>query len=103
MDSPGKLPALLIFQFTLAQKHVVEGSGLKKVDNLQFASYTNVRKYYVVVTTDNIQPQMTIPKTTIDDVEVKIGGKKGKTPEERFPMFHWPVDILQVFPPRPHD
>ena len=93
------MPILLVFHFALAQKHDVKDSGSKKVDGLDFSPYANIWKHLVAVTTDNIQPQMTVLKTFLGE---KGEAKKGYMPDNLYQMFHYPTDKQNVFPEEMH-
>ena len=90
-DSP---PILLMLQMTRAQKHDAKVTGLDYV-----AKFENVRKYYVAVTPDDVFTKISIPK-------VHFVGKKAKdmmaSPNEVFPVFHFPVSKQVLFPKRGH-
>ena len=89
-------PILLTLQFTRAKEHDVKESGLCKIDQLDLSPYTEIHRYFVVVTPEEVQPQITIPKTLFGDEGTKV--KKGKSLEKLFQVFHYPISMGQLFP-----
>ena len=97
-------PILLMFQITRNQKELdVSLGGLRRIDELHLPP--NTRKYYVVVTPEAMQPNITIPRVYIEKggMPREKGKQKAKQadespgPEEAFPVFHYPVRSKDLF------
>ena len=87
-------PILLMLQMTQAEKLDAKANGLDYVDKFDFPQ--NVRKYYVAVTPDDISTKISIPVGYFTDEKAKVMA----SPNEVFPVFHFPVSKEVLFPKR---
>ena len=86
VSPPNELPILLMFQITRDKgEHRVSKDGLDKVAAFRLPRRT--RKYYVVVTPDDRQPDITAPMSHWEDED----------PGQVFPVFHYPVHEDTIF------
>ena len=61
-NPPGKSsPILLAFQITRDEECHINEETLRRIDGLDLSPHTNVRKFFVVVTPDDIQPKIEVP------------------------------------------
>jgi len=98
-------PLLLTFQITETRdQYGVNPDGLLKIRDLA----PGARKLYVVVTPENIHPTIVVPGSLLSGIgEQKVSAIKAvfvdkveKVMHEEFPVFHYPVRMKELFPPR---
>jgi hypothetical protein len=96
-------PILLMLRITLSRtEHDVNEKGLGKVNDLQLPSGT--RRYYVVVTPEDIHPKITVPMKYFQDEEQQVtsgheDGDEDMLADSLFPVFHYPVRMKELFAP----
>jgi len=82
-------PVLLVFKITRSMsRHYVKAGSLRNIDRLDLPK--NVHKYYVAVTPEGIQPNITIP--------FPQGAEQKEAIDAVFPVFHCPVPGRELFP-----
>ena len=85
-----------MFQMTRSLTHDAKVSGLKNVDGLGLSS--DVRRYYVAVTPWNVHTETKVPMayfTPANNLKEAM-----ESPNEVFPVFHYPVLPTDLFPKR---
>ena len=86
----GSPPILLIFRIARnAETHDVSEEGFSRINNLGLSPDT--RKYYVVVTTEGVEPEMRVPEAYFAKGREKVIGKVSQ-------VLNYPVPTEVLFP-----
>ena len=85
VDAGASPPILLTFHITRNKEYDLDVEDLRRINGLNFSPHSNICKYLVVVTPDDIHPEIRVPKTFFEGEE--------EAPEDLFSMFHYPVSM----------
>ena len=84
-------PVFIIFQFTCnVEKHPIKKVGLERINKLVIPP--NAEKLLVVVTPEDVEPKITVPRTYLTD-----DFPDGRAPNVAFPVYHLTVPRKSLF------
>jgi len=92
-DAGNSPPILLTFHITRNKEYNLNGEDLRRINGLNLPPHTSICKYFVVITPDDIQPEIKVPKALFEGEEQT----EGEAPEDLFSMFHYPVSMEELF------
>ena len=96
-------PTFFALQFARVEERDVKENELRRIIQLGHSWTPDIetRAYFVVVTPDDVQPKITVPKTSFGDKGGKVTGEESL--DRLFRVFHFPISRKKLFPSRNYD
>jgi len=87
----GQPPILIMFHITYGvEESAIKQVGLERIDQLGIPQ--NAEKVLVIVTPENVEPKITVPRTYLTD-----GFLANRTPDTVFPVYHLQITRGSLF------